>query len=74
MFLHEKSHGQRSLEGYSPKGLKESDVTQRLSTEQHSSVNPAAVHSLNWVAKAELIEKVVIFEQRSDTAKGLLTR
>ena len=28
VFLPEKSHGQRSLEGYSPKGPKESDTTE----------------------------------------------
>ena len=27
----ENPHGQRSLEGYSPRGLKESDMTERLS-------------------------------------------
>ena len=31
VFLPEKSHGQRSLAGYSPWGLKESDMTERLS-------------------------------------------
>ena len=32
LFLPEKSHGQRSLVGYSPKGHKELDMTERLST------------------------------------------
>ena len=32
VFLLEKSHGQRSLEDYSPKGHKESDTAERLST------------------------------------------
>ena len=32
LFLPEKSHGQRSLAGYSPKGRKESDTTKPLST------------------------------------------
>ena len=32
----ENPHGQRSLGGYSPQGVKESDTTQRLSTAQHS--------------------------------------
>ena len=31
----ENPHGQRSLVGYSPRSLKESDKTQRLSTAQH---------------------------------------
>ena len=30
VFLHEKSHGQRSLVGYSPWACKESDMTERL--------------------------------------------
>ena len=30
VFLPGKSHGQRSLVGYSPRGLKESDMTERL--------------------------------------------
>ena len=38
VFLPEKSHGQRGLEGYSPKGHKESDMTELLST-QHASFN-----------------------------------
>ena len=32
VFLPEKSHGQRSLVGYSPWGRKELDMTERLST------------------------------------------
>ena len=32
-FLPGESHGQRSLVGYSPKGHKESDTTERLSTQ-----------------------------------------
>ena len=31
IFLPKKSHGQRSLAGYSPKGHKESDMTEQLS-------------------------------------------
>ena len=30
VFLSGESHGQRSLEGYSPRGLKESDMTEGL--------------------------------------------
>ena len=36
LFLPEKSHGQRSLVGYSLKGQKESDTTERLSTQMQS--------------------------------------
>ena len=32
VFLPEKSHGQRSLAGYSTKGHKESDMTEQLNT------------------------------------------
>ena len=32
VFLPEKSHGKRSLEGYSPKGHKKSDMTEQLTT------------------------------------------
>ena len=32
LFLPGESHGHRSLEGYSPEGRKESDMTERLST------------------------------------------
>ena len=37
-FLPEKSHGQRSLAGYSPKDLKESDTTEQLSMCTHVCV------------------------------------
>ena len=33
----ENPHGQRSLAGYSPCGHKESDMTEQLSTAQHST-------------------------------------
>ena len=33
--LPEKSHGQRTLVGYSPKGCKELDTTKQLSTHKH---------------------------------------
>ena len=36
-FLPRKSHGQRSLAGYSPWGHKELDMTELLSTAQHST-------------------------------------
>jgi len=35
VFLPGESHGQRSLVGYSPWSLKESDTTDQLSTAQH---------------------------------------
>ena len=36
VFLPGKSHGQRSLVGYSPWGRKESNTIEQLSTAQHS--------------------------------------
>ena len=38
VFLPEESHGQRSLVGCRPWGLKESDTTEQLSTAQHGPV------------------------------------
>ena len=51
IFLPEKFHGQRSLEGYSPKGHKESDTTEQLSMhinglEPFKAVNHYIVHML----------------------------
>ena len=44
----ENPHGQRSLVGYSPRGRKESDTTERLSTAQHIAWNssPSALYAL----------------------------
>ena len=39
-----KSHGQRSLAGYSPRGHKESDMTRGLKSSRHA---PRMVDSLN---------------------------
>ena len=41
VFLLGESYGQRSLAGYGPQGLKESDVTEQLSTHTH-------FHSQHW--------------------------
>ena len=38
VFLPQKSHGQRSLAGYSPKGRKELDMTEWLSTHTHTRI------------------------------------
>ena len=38
VFLPGESHGQRSLVGYSPQGRKESDTTERLSTQAQRSL------------------------------------
>ena len=49
VFLLEKSHGQRSLDGNSPKGHKESEMTERLST--HAQARPesrATANKCSW--------------------------
>ena len=38
IFLPGTSHAQRSLVGYSPRGCKESDATERLSTQPHKNM------------------------------------
>ena len=40
----ENLHGQRSVAGYSPWGCKESDVTERLSTQHSTKANKALIH------------------------------
>ena len=45
VFLPWKSHGQRSLVGYSPLGRKESNTTKQLSTHIHTRIYE---YVLNW--------------------------
>ena len=47
-FLPGKSHGQRSLVGYSPQGQKESDMTEQLSIAQHSTKNAFPWRRRGW--------------------------
>ena len=47
VFLPEESHGQRSLTGYSPWGCKESDTTDRLST-QTKTRGGTVLHPQQW--------------------------
>ena len=47
IFLPGKSHGQRSLEGYSPNSGKESDSTQQLST-GHNTILLVSLKSLKY--------------------------
>ena len=50
-----ESHGQRSLEGYSPKGCKESDTTERLSTVSiNCIVKTSKQFLLNWCSSNKL--------------------
>ena len=46
VFLLEKSHGQRRLEGYSPCGHKESDTTERLSGHTHTPAHGTPFSSI----------------------------
>ena len=47
VFLPEKSHGQRSLVGYSPWGLKESDMTSGLA---HEHIKLHGFSATRWVS------------------------
>ena len=40
-----ESHGQRSLAGYSPRGRKESDMTERLHTHTHTHTHARTLHT-----------------------------
>ena len=44
IFLPGKSHGQRSLVGYSPRGHKESDTTEQLNTHTHTHTHTHELH------------------------------
>ena len=43
VFLPGKSHGQRSLVGYSPRGRKGSDMTEQLSTAHREDLKPCVM-------------------------------
>ena len=48
VFLPGKSHGLRSLVGYSPRGRKESDTTERLHFHFHTSIDKNHVIQVTW--------------------------
>ena len=52
-FLPGESHGQRSLVGYSPRGHKESDTTERLSTSFPQRATRTAMSNLNSICEQE---------------------
>ena len=75
VFLPGKSHGQRSLEGYSSRGCKESDTTEQLSTAQHHFYQPPAAIQLpsrqRWSFPREacrdpLWEEMTVSRQQTD--------
>ena len=49
VFLPGEYHGQRSLVGYSPRGRKESDITERLTRHTYTHVMFRAYDHLAWV-------------------------
>ena len=54
LFLPGKFHGQRSLAGCSPKGLKELDMTERLNTQdENTQAQPGICASFSLVAGVE---------------------
>ena len=48
IFLPEKSHGQRNLAGYSPKGHKDSDMTEQLTTAPCGKGREGVLHTVLW--------------------------
>ena len=54
VFLPGKSHGQRSLVGYSPWGRRESDTTEQLNHHHHLLKAASTVPSASWASTARL--------------------
>ena len=70
VFLPQKFHGQRSLAGYSPQGLKESDMTEELNTHTHSSnyltlIIGIKTHTHTHTHKCKLSSSVLCHEAHS---------
>ena len=59
LFLPGKFHGQRSLVGYGPRGCKDSDMTERLSTQT------------NWSIYSNLYEETVNFTVRHSVSQSV---
>ena len=53
----EKPHGQRRLVGYSPRGLKESDMTEQLSTAQEREQTKFLAHNALRLACNNLLKR-----------------
>ena len=70
VFLPGKSHGQRSLGGYSPWGRKESDTTEPLSTAQMRphDLDPNYAQNLTKELKEEVENGTVLVSLLSVTA------
>ena len=69
VFLSEKSHGQRSLSGYSPKGRKESDMTAQLSTQGKMAITLFS----DLVSMIESISNIGISKSWSKWVNMMLT-
>ena len=57
VFLLGRFHGQRSLAGDSPRGHKESDMTEGLSTEQHGELEEVNTGKGQGRGGVELVKK-----------------
>ena len=69
VFLPEKSHGQRSLAGYSPKSRKESDSTENTHTHKHTHADKDPGHPPKMLALIRMGEGCYLhFHGRLDAA------
>ena len=64
VFLPGKSHGQRSLEGYSPWGLKESDTTERLNHHHHSHLQKRIATTTVEISNLDLDQQRLPYSTR----------
>ena len=60
VFLLGESHGQRSLTGYSPWGLKEPDMTEQLNNNNHYNYHLAGTENIRMVAEDSTINCLCI--------------
>ena len=69
-FLPGKSHGQRSLAGYSPWGHRESDTTERLNTHSHAHTHIKEIIKENPLYNTEFYLMCSGGRNRKDTQEG----
>ena len=60
VFLSGEFHGQRSLTGYSPWGLKEPDMTEQLNNNNHYNYHLAGTENIRMVAEDSTINCLCI--------------
>ena len=66
VFLPEKSHGQRSLAGYSPWDCKEWDMTEQLSMQAHLRLEQRNLHNMGkhlFAPQVVGVEAVAVMER-----------